>query len=271
MKMNFLLRNKNFLTRDSNKSPFLSIIVVIFFIIIFSLFWTKNMLFSVGTPLWTIKNNINSFLLNNIGILNSKKNLLKENGLLKEQIRLDEKNRILFDLLKKENDNLKNILNVKGTNQNLLLSAVLVKPFLSPYDTLIIDVGLSNGVNVGDQVLFDGNIFIGYISEVYKNTSKVILYSSPGEKVGVLIGSNNIGKEAIGLGGGNFKVEIPKEIGVKEGDFVIIPSISTNFFGIVEKIEIKSSDSFQNVLFKNPVNIAELKWVEVLIQNQKSK
>ncbi len=227
------------------------------------------MLFSIGAPLWTVKNNINSFFLDNVGVLNSKTNLLKENSLLKEQIKSNERNQALFDLLKKENADLKNILNIKGANQNLLLSAVLVKPFLSPYDTLIIEGGLLDSINVNANVLAEGNVFIGYISEVYDHTSKVTLYSSPGEKIKVLIGSNNIEKEAVGLGGGNFKVEIPREIDVKEGDSITIPSISTNIFGVVEKIEFKESDSFQNILFKNPINAAELKWVEVLLSNKK--
>ncbi|MBU1122646.1 MAG: hypothetical protein KKF54_08165, partial [Candidatus Omnitrophica bacterium] len=159
--------------------------------------------------------------------------------------------------------------NRKQANQNLLLGAVLVKPFLSLYDTLIIDVGASDNVKVGNQVLAEGNIFIGYISEVYEKTSKVILYSSPEEKTKVLIGDNNIEKEAICLGGNNFKIEVPREIEVKEWDSIVMPSVSTNIFGTVEKIEYKESDSFQNVLFKNPVNILELKWVEVLLPNKK--
>jgi rod shape-determining protein MreC len=258
--MNFHPRNKNI---------FLSIIVIIFFIIVFSLPWTKNILFSMGSPLWTAKNSVSYFFSDNIGVLNSKTNLLKENSLLKDQIGTKNKDQIFYDVLKKENDDLKNILNRKNDSQNFLLSTVLIKPFLSPYDILVIDTGLSNGVSVGDKVLADGNIFIGYVSEVYNNTSKVILYSSPGEKINVLIGNNNIEKEAIGLGGGNFKVEIPREINVKEGDPIVIPSISTNIFGTVEKIEFKESDSFQNILFKNPINIAELKWVEVLLSNKK--
>ncbi|MFH0755395.1 MAG: rod shape-determining protein MreC [bacterium] len=260
--MNFHPKNKNFLFK---KNIFLLTIIVFFLIIIFSLSWTRNILFSIGSPLWIIKNNFISFFSDNIEVLNSKTKLLKENDLLKKQIKTNEKNQVLFNLLKNENEDLKKILNIKDTNKNLLLSAVLVKPFLSPYDTLIIDVGLLNGVKINDKVLVDGNIFIGYISEVYKRTSKVILYSSPGEKVKILIGDNNIEKEAIGLGGNNFKVEVPREIEIKEGDSIIMPSVSTNIFGMVEKIEFKESDSFQKILFKNPVNIAELKWVEVLM------
>jgi rod shape-determining protein MreC len=223
----------------------------------------------MGTPLWTIKNNISSFFENNINLLNSKIYLITENSLLKEKIKSEEMNQVLFNLLKKENDDLKSIVNRNKISQNILLGAILVKPFLSPYDTLIIDVGTLDGVIVGDKVIAEGDIFIGYISEVYENTSKVVLYSSPGQKVKVLIGNNNIEKEATGLGSGNFKVEMPREEDVKEGDSIVIPSIVANIFGIVEKIDYKESDSFQSILFKYQININELKWVEVLLSNKK--
>jgi rod shape-determining protein MreC len=258
-------KNNNFSnTNNKNKKKFWYFIFVIFLIIILSFSYSRNLIFGIGTPFWIIKNSINNFVINNIELLHSKTSLLKENNFLKQQVDLKNKDTILSDLLKKENEDLKNILNRKKDSQKLILGAVLVKPFLSLYDTLIIDIGDNDGIKVGDRVLVDGNTFIGYVSEVYNNTSKVVLYSSPGEKVKVLVGSNNVEKEATGLGGGNFKVEMPREIDVKEGDSIIIPSISTNIFGIVEKIEFKETDSFQNVLFKNPTNISELKWIQVL-------
>jgi cell shape-determining protein MreC len=269
--MSFLQKSNNeFLVRgDHKKNLFLPIFILIIVIAVFLLPWTRNLLFSVGSPFWSLKNNISTFFSDNINLLNSKKSLIKENNLLKQQIKSNEKNLALYNVLKNENDDLKNILNRKKDGQNFLLSGVLVKPFLSPYDTLIIDVGSSSGVAVKDKVLAEGNTFIGYVSEVYSNNSKVVLYSSPGEKVNVLIGNDNIEKEAVGFGGGNFKVEMPKESNIKEGDNITIPSISTNIFGVVEKIESKESDAFQDVLFKNPVNILELKWVEVLLSDKK--
>jgi rod shape-determining protein MreC len=270
--MNFHQKNNNFSNvHNKNKKYFWSIIVVIFLIFIFSLSYSRNILFSIGNPLWSVKNGITNFFASNFEVLRSKNGLLEENNYLKKQLSLKENDQVLFDLLKKENEDLKNILNRKKDDQKLILASVLVKPFLSLYDTLIIDIGILDGVKVGDRVLVDGNVFIGYVSEVYDTSAKVVLYSSPGEKIKVLVGNNNIEKEAVGLGGGNFKVEIPREIDVKEGDSIIIPSISPNIFGIIEKIEFKESDSFQSVLFKNPTNIAELRWVEVLSQGEKAK
>jgi cell shape-determining protein MreC len=267
--MNFHLRN-NFSDKEiTGRNIFLAIIFLAIIVFIFSLSWTRNILFSVGSPLWSVKNEVSYFFEENISLLNSKSNLIAENDSLEVQIKSDAENQALYGVLQAENSDLQNILNRKNSNQNLLLSSVLVKPFLSPYDTLLIDVGSSTGVIVGDKVLYNGDTFIGYISQVYENTSKVTLYSSPGEKVDVLIGSDSIEKEATGLGGGNFNVEIPKESDIKEGDAITIPSISANVFGIVEKIESKDSDSFETILFKSPVNISELKFVEIDLDNKK--
>lgn len=267
--MSFLQRNKNFLIRESDKRNIFLPFLIFIIILIVSLPWTRNIIFGIGTPFWNIRNSITTFFDQNIGVLNSKQELLKENSLLKDELNQNNQELVLYDLLKKENDDLKNILNRNKLNQKLILSTVLLKPYLSPYDTLIIDVGSEDNVKVGDKVLADGNTYIGYIKEVYDNTSKVVLYSSDGEKVNVLIGDSSIEKEAVGIGGGNFKVEVPREIGVSEGDSITIPSISTNIFGVVEKIEYKESDAFQTILFKNPVNISELKYVEILISSKK--
>jgi len=268
--MNFHQRNNNFLIRENGKKSYIFYVVaVIFFILIFSISWTRNLLFSVGSPLWSIENGVTSFFANNISVLDSKTNLIKENDFLKQQVSTNNQEQALSVLLKKENEDLKNILGRSTSNQKLLLADILVKPYLSAYDTLIIDVGARDGVDVGDKVVVNGDTYIGYILEVYDNTSKVVLYSSPGEKVNVLIGDNNIEKEAIGMGGGNFQVEVPREIGINEGDTIVMPSISANIFGVVEKISYKESDSVQNVLFKNPINIAELKLVEVVLSNKK--
>lgn len=255
----------NFSSNKNTKIKRILILVVLVLIFIFSLPWSKGILFGIGTPFWKLRTSLINFTSNSIETLRSKNSLIEENNLLKEQISKNEKDKIVLDLIKKENEDLKDILNRKIDNKKYILSSVLVKPFLSTYDTLIIDVGTNDGVKVGNKVLANGNSFIGYVSETYNNTSKIILYSSFGEKTPVLIGENSVEKEAIGIGSGNFKVEMPRESGIKEGDSVVMPSISSNIFGIVERIEFKATDSFQNVLFKSPVNISELKWVEVVI------
>ncbi len=244
--------------------------IVLLLILFFSLPITKNILFAVGSPLWSFKNSFNDFVSKSNDVLKSKNDLIEKNRELEKELKSFEIKSNLIQMLRTENDSLKTILNRKNYNKNGILSAILKKPYLSPYDTLIIDIGSAEGVSQGDKVMADDAIsYIGYVSEVYTNESKVVLFSSPGEKVEVMIGKNNILKEAEGIGGGNFVVEVPREFDVEEGDSIKIPSITTNVFGVVEKISFKEVDSYEKVLFKNPVNVSELKWVLVIPKNSK--
>ena len=269
MKTNYPQRN-SLNNRNRGGRPWFTVITVfIVFVLIFSFSFSRNILFSIGTPFWRMGSGINNFFYNSLEILRSKSSLLAENQILQNNIKKGQKDEELNKILIQENADLKDLLGRKNISSKTVLASVLVKPSFSPYDTLIVDAGTNEGIEVGDKVTVDGNVFIGQVSEVYTSSSKVILYSSPDYKVLVLVGSNNVEKEAIGIGDGNFKIELPREIDVKEGDSVIIPSISTNIFGIIEKVEAKEADSFQTVLFKSPVNMAELQWVEIMIPNNK--
>jgi len=213
-------------------------------------------------PFWKLSTVVRDFSSSNMELLRSKQNIVKENQKLLEEISLKEKDLIFISVLKKENEELKKI--EKGANyRDMIITSVISRPPKTPYDILIIDSGKLSNIDVGNKVLIDGDVFVGEVYEVSDYTSKVKLYSSPEEKTDVLIGENKIQKEAIGMGAGNFKIEIPKEIEVKIGDAIEVPSITANIFGVVEKIEEKSADSFKVVLFKSPVNIQEIKFVEV--------
>ncbi len=126
---------------------------------------------------------------------------------------------------------------------------------------MVVDVGSSNGVTVGEKVFVDTSLPIGSVSEIYSDSSRVTLYSSSGQKVNVLLGSKNIKAEALGQGGGNFIIKIPRGVAVSEGDRIIAPSISVAVFGTVSHIDLAPNDSFQTIYFNSPVNLNELRFV----------
>ena len=267
--MNFLRRNNDFRGRLFSKYIFGFLILLVILISAFIFSGWKSPVYSFASSFWKIRNAFAGFVADNIEVFKSKSALSIENKNLRIELRNIETERVLSDSLKEENENLKSLLGRKK-NDKELLSAILAKPDFSPYDTIIIDVGTSDGVSVGDRAKSsDGMTFIGYVSEVFDFESKVTLYSSPGEKVRILIGRNYVMKEALGIGGGNFTLELPREFDVSEGDPVVIPSISPNIFGIIEKIEFKESDPYETVLFKSPVNLSELKWVIVTLKDKK--
>ena len=78
---------------------------------------------------------------------------------------------------------------------------------------------------------------------------------------------SNIQTEVIGKGSGNFIATIPVEAGVETGDLVLFPEVDSHIFGIVEKVLVDSADSFATVLFKAPVNIHGIRFVEIRAKN----
>ena len=170
--------------------------------------------------------------------------------------------------LEKQNAEFKEMLHRNASTSPMLLAYVIKKPPFSAYDSYVIDIG-DNKVEIGDKVYALGNILIGEIAEVNSNYAKVKLYSSYGEKYDVQIGSSNIQATATGQGGGSFEVTLPKESKVHVNDNVIIPDLEPSIFGIVKSVNIESARAFSTILFSQPINIYEVKWVEIYKKNSK--
>lgn len=192
----------------------------------------------------------------------SKEELSKENEELKQKIRELENEQQSLTLYIQENNELKEIFG-RSAVRDAVLAVVLQKPPISLYDTLVLDIGRSANINVGDRVYVDGDILLGKIVEVNNKTSKVKLYSTPGEKFEVEIGENHIQATATGRGNGNFEVTLPREVEIKEGDTVVIPSITPTLFATVSSVSGDPARAFQLILFKTPINIQEIGWVLV--------
>lgn len=246
--MSYLQRN-NRDSKDTFKSVVKFISLFLVFIIAFDLIFPKflpSFFFRLISPMWQ-----------NVSTAN-KDNLQKE----LEETKLE---LVKTRLLEEENKSLKEILG-RVHSKNTILASVLKTPPYSPYDSLIVDIGEDYKVKTGDRVFASGDILIGYVTEIYANTAKVILFSSPGEKYDVVIGSTtNIHTTASGLGGGNFEINIPEGLDVKVDDPISIPSIWPITFGKVENIEKDPSRTFSKITFKNPVNMWQLRWVEIEI------
>ena len=165
--------------------------------------------------------------------------------------------------LQKENSDLKSIMGRTSSSSPMVLAYIVKKPPFTAYDSYIIDIGKDNKIKIGDRVYAAGNILLGEILEINSNFAKVKLYSSYGEKFNVLIGKNDIEANATGKGGGSFEVVLPKESKVRIGDTVTVPDLGVSVFGIVRGITIDPVRSFSTILFSQPVNIYEQKWVQV--------
>src|SRR3989344_4872836 len=166
-----------------------------------------------------------------------------------------------------------NLQSKKTEKTKVVLGSILSKPNQSPYDTLVLDIGADLGIKSGERVLALGNVLIGRIANIYHNSSKVILFSSNGEKTQVVVveknlpaGRQGVFLELVGRGGGNFEMIMPRDLKLEKGDQVVLPGIIPYVVGIVETIISDPRDPFVKALLTSPVNIQELKFVEVETQ-----
>ncbi|MEK7463570.1 MAG: rod shape-determining protein MreC [Patescibacteria group bacterium] len=164
--------------------------------------------------------------------------------------------------LQKENADLKKLFDARVSSSSVV-AYILKKPPFSAYDTFIIDAGLDAGIKNGAKVYVMGGVIIGEIIDAASMISKVKLYSSYGEKYEVYIGSDNIQATATGRGGGSFEAVLPRDVKIQEGDTVTIPHLTTTVFGIVKKVIADPARAFSTILFSQPINIYEQKWVEI--------
>lgn len=221
----------------------------------FSLFIFKPVLF-VGNNIGESLSGIETLFSFKSSLLEDKKNLL---------LALDEKNATYsnYASVLDENLKMKEILGRKNTRADMILAGILAKPNVSLYDTLLIDAGLEEGVAIGSRVFAHGNIPIGKIAEVYAHSSKVILFSNPGEKTEVVISGKDIFIQLTGRGGGDFEMATVKDLVLDKGMEVLLPGINSYVVAVVEKAISDPRDSFDKVLLSSPVNIQELKFVQV--------
>jgi cell shape-determining protein MreC len=226
----------------------------------------KNILFNLSGPVWRLERSVMGGVGDIGALFKTKRALIEENRTLKEELTRLTSLETANVLLEEENLMLKEKLGRPATSKKKVLSSILIRPNRSPYDTLIIDAGTSLGVESGQGVVAGENVALGEVVEVYKNEAKVVMYSSPGIETDILIGGDNISHTAIGLGGGNYEVTLPREVVIESGEIIKIPSLGNIILGVVGEIDSDPADAFQRILFKTPINVQQVKWVEVVIE-----
>jgi rod shape-determining protein MreC len=263
--MSYLLDKKNQKKKFLNYAIFAFVVILIFYFRV-SIFSSLSAIGSVVfRPVLILKNSIGSGLSNLGAGFSFKSNLSKENEDLKAQLSTLEAKMLNYNSILDENNKIKEILGRKNDKTSMVLSAILGKPNRSPYDTLVIDAGLEAGVSEGNLVFAFGDIPIGHVGTTYANSSKVILFSSSGTETEVVVGAKDILMPAVGRGGGNFEMILPRDFTLESGSTVTLPGIYPYVVAVVKTIISDPRDSFVKALLASPVNIQELKFVEVKI------
>jgi cell shape-determining protein MreC len=224
----------------------------------------------VLTPIWYGENFVARGVQNLFLFFHTKDSLIKENQSLKDKIASDQ---ILLSSTQTLSDSQDNLLRTLGrnTSQKGITAAVLVHPPETPYDVLVIDVGASDGVSVGQAVALSADSStmvygpkIGVISEVFNKNSKVKLFSASGEKTSAVLERYSVPVVLLGRGGGNFELTLQREVEVEVGDKILSADISRVLVGVVKDVEVSATDSFKKVLVVSVANIYTTEFVTVI-------
>ena len=225
--------------------------------------YSGGMLNFIGRPIWKAQKAITDGVHDASFLVRTKSSVYRENESLRKDNAEIMASMMDYEILRKENIDLKELLGRLPENHAFTLASIITKPNRSPYDTIIIDVGASDNIQKGQTVYANAITPIGKVSNVYDKTALVVLYSNPGQKTeGTLDGLNST-VELIGRGGGNFEMIIPLELNVAKGMMVILPGNSTETIAVIEEIISIPTDPVKKVILRSPVNIQNIKWVQI--------
>ena len=220
-------------------------------------------IFYAAKPLLKTKAAVLNWWNKTLTIWNDKKMLSEENKALRERIMELETKIALLEILEKENAMLKAVLSPEEKRE-FILASIISRPPTNPYDMLIIGVGSSSGVKEGMPVTAFGNVLLGYVIDVFEDTSKVKLISSFNEETNAILESSGTPVIAVGKAGENFEIMLPRAVSVNIGEKIITLGKQPMLIGIVEKVERQTTDPFQKIFFRLPVNIQYLNQVFLL-------
>lgn len=168
-----------------------------------------------------------------------------------------------------DNEALRGFLNhvVSPSSETVTAARILTRPTQSPLTVIVADVGTETTrrpPQAGDLVIGAGVAAIGEVMAVYSRTVKIELYSGWGKKLEVLLGPERVPAEALGRGGGNFSISLPRDLAAVVGDPVMVIRGETEYLlGEVKMVNRDPASAFQEILFRSPVNLELLSWVEI--------
>lgn len=242
------------------------LLFAVFIVVVLAYLWQplffSGMLYRVMEPFWLVRNYFADSLSTAADYFTSKTLLARQNESLTNQLRDAQQELLQLGPLHAALQSLEPLSSQAGRSHSVI-AAVLSRPPLSPYDSLVLDAGSRAGVAPGDLVRTTGGIVIGKITESFSSFSRTVLFSSPGQQTPVLLGKTAVQANALGVGAGEFQVLLPREVNITVGDTAVFPGFEPHIVGIVNSVEYRETDFLQLVSFQSPVNIFGLRYVQI--------
>ena len=257
------LRDKN--NKKNTRTKIITTVLVFLFLILVSgaVFPVFGKAFRVMvSPLWKLENNISQNTTNFFAGFHSKQSLETQNQNLQAELADAQARLIAEQTITNQLTDLEATFGRK-ISANMVLGTILVKPNRSLYDTVVIDIGTDQGIAVSNVVYASGNIPIGVITQAGASTSTVTLFSTSGQTITGRIDGLNIDVSLVGRGGGNFEIQVPRDVTLTPNTNVLLPGLLPQVIAVVAKSITDPRDPYQTFLLTSPVNINQLNWVEV--------
>jgi cell shape-determining protein MreC len=144
-----------------------------------------------------------------------------------------------------------------------ILAGVVARPPMSPYDTLVLAVGLKGGVVLGMEAFGEGNVPVGIVSSVSNYFSRVTLFSAPGVSTAGWVGHANVPLTITGAGAGALLASVARAATVAVGDIVFVPGPGMLPIGSVIRVDSDPLSPGVTLRIKLVSNPFEISWVVV--------
>ncbi|PRO70332.1 rod shape-determining protein MreC [Alteromonas gracilis] len=236
---------------------------------------TRVYLNSLMSPLQYIANLPGLLLSESAQRLTSQEQLLAENQKLNNQLLLMSEKLQQFDVISKENAQLRELLQAPVRETSRKMVAELMAVDKNPYSQqVVINKGAIDGVYLSQPVLDDKGV-VGQVMEVGSTNSRVLLIADVTHAIPVRSLRNDIRFIATGSGALNelFLEHVPHSVDIQEGDTLISSGLGNVFpegYPVAKVTQVVRDESrpFARVIVKPLANLDRLRHLLLLWQNK---
>ncbi len=197
--------------------------------------FSDNVIGIISVPFQRISSSISEGVYSFLNVFLNASNISKENEELKAKIEEMNKKLVDYDKFKRENENLKEFLEIKEQNPEFEFetATVIGRDANSKFYSFTIDKGSLNGIELRDTVITSKGL-VGVVNEVGISYSKVITVLDASLDVGTYISTTRdvgivTGRISEAEKGNTLMTFLPKDVEAKKGDIVLTSGYGGNY------------------------------------------
>lgn len=202
--------------------------------------------------------------------IKSYRTLATENTTLKTYLEKQSIERAQFEIILKENNELKQLLSYRTDTKKTIHPARIATRIKDPFAlTLRIDQGAQEGIKKDAPVVVGNGIYLGTVAAVYQHTSDVLVALDPRSKVRAHVILREGGVGVLEGNGVLYRLTmVPTSSTAENGDLVVVETSGTNetlVAGTVRGSEHVPDSPFQTLIVEPLFDMNEIIFVGVLL------